>query len=64
MVVKLEVKIYKQHMRQEMTLRDSRVPVLLTADEKETLQKAADYVGLPLSTYIRVKALEAARGKD
>lgn len=47
-----------------MQKRDVRVPVLLTADEKEILQKAADYVGLPISTYIRVKALEASRGKD
>ena len=39
--------------------RDERVPVLLTKVEREKLQAAADRVGLGLSTFIRVKALEA-----
>jgi len=39
--------------------RDARIPVLLTADERERLQVAADRAGLGLSTFIRVKALEA-----
>ena len=39
--------------------RDERIPVLLTKVEREKLQAAADRVGLGLSTFIRVKALEA-----
>ncbi len=39
--------------------RDERIPVLLTKDERDKLQAAADKVGLGLSTFIRVKALEA-----
>ncbi len=39
--------------------RDVRVPLLLTQAERDKLQAAADKVGLGLSTFIRVKALEA-----
>ncbi len=39
--------------------RDERVHVLFTKDERERLQEAADKAGLGLSTFIRVKALEA-----
>lgn len=45
--------------------RSERVPVLLTPDERDKLQAAADRAGMALSTFIRVKALEAvnaARG--
>jgi uncharacterized protein (DUF1778 family) len=44
-----------------MEMRVERVPVRLTKDEKEILQSAASKFGVPLSTYIRVKALEASR---
>ncbi len=40
-------------------LRDQRIPVLLTVDERDKIQAAADRVGLGISTFIRVKALEA-----
>lgn len=46
-------------MAQKNNPRNERIPLLLTADERERLQAAADKVGLGLSTYIRVKALEA-----
>ncbi len=39
--------------------RDQRIPVLLTAEERFKIQTAADKVGLGISTFIRVKALEA-----
>ncbi len=39
--------------------RDERIPVLLTKIERDKLQAAADRVGLGVSTFIRVKALEA-----
>ena len=39
--------------------RDERIPVLLTKDERERIQAAADKVGLGISTFIRAKALEA-----
>ncbi len=55
--------MYKQHMENLMATkenpRDERIPVLLTKAEREMLQAAADKVGLGLSTFIRVKALEA-----
>ena len=41
--------------------RDERIPVLLTKIERDKLQAAADKAGLGLSTFIRVKALEAIR---
>ncbi len=46
-------------MDNEMTTRDQRVPILLTKEEKDRMQKAADKVGVGLSTYIRIKVLEA-----
>ena len=46
-------------MAQKYTPRTERIPLLLTVDERELLQAAAGKVGLGLSTYIRVKALEA-----
>ena len=39
--------------------RDERIPVLLTKNERALIQAAADKVGLGISTFIRVKALEA-----
>jgi hypothetical protein len=51
-------------MEHEMNLRDERVPVLLTKDERAEIQAAADAFGVPLSTYLRIKALEATRVKD
>lgn len=39
--------------------RDERIPVLLTKSERARIQAAADKVGLGISTFIRVKALEA-----
>ena len=41
--------------------RDERIHVLFTKAEREVLQAAADKAGLGLSTFIRVKALEAIR---
>lgn len=42
-------------------LRDQRIPVMVTADEKAALQAAADAMGVGVSTYVRLKALEAAQ---
>ncbi len=39
--------------------RDQRIPVLLTKGERDRIQAAADKAGLGISTFIRVKALEA-----
>jgi len=41
--------------------RDTRVPVLTAASEYEELQGAAAYVGMSVSTWMRVIALERAR---
>lgn len=46
-----------------MAQRDERIHILLTAAERDILQQAADNMGLGISTYIRIKALEAARAK-
>ena len=42
-------------------LRDRRIPVMVTLEEKEALQAAADAMGVGVSTYIRLRALEAAQ---
>lgn len=42
-------------------LRDKRVPVMVTEDEHAELEKAASEMGVGVSTYLRLKALEAAR---
>lgn len=41
--------------------RDTLVRVLTNAPEYEELQAAAAYVGIPLSTWMRVVGLERAR---
>jgi hypothetical protein len=41
--------------------RDTLVRVLTTEAEHEELQRAAAYVGMPVSSWIRVIALERAR---
>jgi len=41
--------------------RDTLVRVLTTASEYEELQGAAAYAGMPMSTWMRVVALERAR---
>ena len=41
--------------------RDTLVRVLTTTSEYEELQGAAAYVGMPMSTWMRVVALERAR---
>ena len=41
--------------------RDRRVPVLMTSDEYREIELAANRHGIPVSTYVRMKALEAAR---
>jgi len=40
--------------------RDQRIPVMLSKEEKATLQIAAREVGLNLSTYMRAQAIIAA----
>ncbi len=39
--------------------RGERIPVLFTKDERDRIQAAADKAGLGISTFIRVKTLEA-----
>ena len=47
-----------------MTRRDVRVPVVMTAEEHRIIKDAAEAAGVGTSTYLRQKALEAARGKN
>ncbi len=42
--------------------RDERIHVLLTKSERGWIQAAADEAGLGISTFIRVKTLEALDG--
>ena len=44
--------------------RNKRIHVLLTDDEHERISAAAEKAGAGLSTYVRVRALEAARNED
>ena len=41
-----------------MARRDIRIPVMLSPDEHERLDAAAKRLGIGLSTYMRLKALE------
>lgn len=42
-------------------LRDRRVPVMVSQEEHTELERAASEMGVGVSTYLRLKALEAAR---
>ena len=42
-------------------LRSKRVPVMVTDEEHRELEEAAAAMGVGVSTYLRLKALEAAR---
>ena len=53
-----------KRMRIDMTRRDVRVPVVMTAEEHRIIKDAAEAAGVGTSTYLRQKALEAARGKN
>jgi hypothetical protein len=44
-------------------LRDRRVPVMVSQDEYAALEGAAVNMGVGVSTYMRLKALEAARAE-
>ena len=41
--------------------RDIAIRVMVTAKERAELRKAANKAALPMSAYVRAKALEAAR---
>jgi uncharacterized protein (DUF1778 family) len=43
-----------------MKTRNEQIHVRLSADEKEKLQQAADDIGLDLSTFVRMAAIEKA----
>lgn len=42
-------------------LRDKRLPVMMSSDEYNELEAAASNAGIGVSTFVRLKALEAAR---
>lgn len=42
-------------------LRDRRIPVMVSQDEHAELETAAQEMGVGVSTFLRLKALEAAR---
>ena len=44
--------------------RPDSVRVMVAEDERDELQKAANAVGMALSVFIRVTALEAARRRE
>ena len=41
--------------------RDIAIRVMVTAKEQAEIRRAADRAALPMSVYVRAKALEAAR---
>ena len=45
-------------------LRDERVQVMMTTDEREKIAAAAERAGIKLSAFLRMVALEAARDKE
>jgi hypothetical protein len=42
--------------------RDIAIRVMVTAKEQAELRKAANRAAMPMSVYVRAKALEASRG--
>lgn len=42
--------------------RDIAIRVMVTAKEQAEIRKAANKAALPMSVYVRAKALEASRG--
>jgi hypothetical protein len=48
-------------MEMDLKNREVRVTILLTPEERAELKAAAERLGLKEGTYIRMKALEAAR---
>lgn len=44
-------------------MRDKRLETKLTAEELALIAKAADEAGLPVSVWVRMVALAAAKGK-
>ena len=42
--------------------RDIAIRVMVTAKEQAEIRKAANKAAMPMSVYVRAKALEAARG--
>ena len=42
--------------------RDIAIRVMVTAKERAEIRKAANKEGMPMSVYVRAKALEASRG--
>ena len=44
--------------------RGDRLPIRLLPQEKTEIQLAADRIGMPASTFIRVQALAAARRQN
>jgi len=52
------------HARMENHMNKPRVPVTLTEEQHKTLLTAAEAVGLTISAYIRMAALERAAGGE
>ena len=42
--------------------RDIAIRVMVTAKEQAEIRKAANKAAMPMSVYVRTKALEASRG--
>jgi hypothetical protein len=42
--------------------RDIAIRVMVTAKEQAEIRKAANKAAIPMSVYVRAKALEASRG--
>jgi hypothetical protein len=42
--------------------RDIAIPVMVTAKQQAEIRKAANKAAMPMSVYVRAKALEASRG--
>jgi hypothetical protein len=42
--------------------RDMAIRVMVTAKERAEIRKAANKAAMPMSVYVRAKALEASRG--
>lgn len=41
--------------------RELRIPVLMSREERDEVKRAAREMGVPLSTFIRLKVLQAVR---
>lgn len=61
MIAECALKLHNLKMENLVANREERVTILLTPEERIEIKAAAERLGLKEGTFMRMKALEAAR---